>query len=90
MRPPVFTFSIDLGSDNSQHGLLIMNHEYVDSNLFHTIGGYKADPEDYNKEKVDKEMAVYGVSAIKIKNHKNEQESATIVMTKDDGEMMDS
>jgi len=56
-------FPID---NNPNHGLLVMNHEYIDATLLHTDGGFKDNPDTYSKEKVDKEMAAHGVSIIEI------------------------
>lgn len=54
------------GSDNNNHGLLVMNHEYIDPTLLHTDGGYKDNPDAFSKAKVDKEIAAHGVSVIEI------------------------
>ncbi len=55
-------FPLPLGSDNSEHGLLVMNHEYIDPKLLHTDG-----LANYSTEKLEKELAAHGVSVIEIK-----------------------
>lgn len=62
----MYFFPLPFGSDNSDHGLLVMNHEYIDPNILHTTGGYDANPEGYDKDKADKEMAAHGVSVLEI------------------------
>ncbi|MCV6636949.1 PhoX family phosphatase [Candidatus Albibeggiatoa sp. nov. NOAA] len=70
----MYFFPLPYGSDSSDHGLLVMNHEYVDPNLLHTTGGYDADPNGYIKDKADKEMAAHGVSVIEIRKNNGEWE----------------
>jgi uncharacterized protein len=48
--------------DSSQHGLLVMNHEYIDDGLLH-VGGAA----NWSAEKVLKSQAGHGVSVIEIK-----------------------
>lgn len=59
-------FSLPKGSSNHDHGLLVMNHEYIDPTLLHTDGGYNDNPETFSQAKVDKEIAAHGVSVIEI------------------------
>ncbi|MEE4377864.1 MAG: PhoX family phosphatase [Candidatus Competibacteraceae bacterium] len=65
-------FSLPIGSDSSDSGLLVMNHEYIDPNLATTTGGYSADPDGYIKDKADKEMAAHGVSIIEVRKANGE------------------
>jgi secreted PhoX family phosphatase len=58
-------FPISAGGEN-EHGLLVMNHEYIDPTLLHTDGGYKDNPATFSKAKVDKEIAAHGVSVLEI------------------------
>jgi secreted PhoX family phosphatase len=60
-------FPLPKGSQNSTHGLLVMNHEYIDATLLHTEGGFRDNPEKYSREKTDKEIAAHGASIIEIK-----------------------
>lgn len=62
----MYYFSLPYGEQNSTHGLLVMNHEYIDPNLLHTTGGFSADPAGYSLEKANKEMAAHGVSVIEV------------------------
>jgi hypothetical protein len=50
------------GSGGSGHGLLAMNHEYLDDGLLHTDG-----QKDWSAEKVRKAQAAVGVSIIEIR-----------------------
>lgn len=67
-------FSLPLGSENKDHGLLVMNHEYIDPTLLHNDGGYGDSPADYTLEKANKELAAHGVSVIEIKQVGNNWE----------------
>lgn len=61
-------FPLPLGSNNSGHGLLAINHEYTDRQLmFDGIG-----PDDLarqTREMVDIEMAAHGHTVIEVKKH---------------------
>ncbi|MEX1200669.1 MAG: PhoX family phosphatase [Methylophaga sp.] len=60
-------FPLPKGSDNNDHGLLVMNHEYLDLDVIHTDGSHKHSPETYNADKVAKEQNAHGVSLIEVK-----------------------
>ncbi len=60
-------FALD---DDSTHGLLVMNHEYIDPQILHPAdGGYLDDPTHYTREKMYKEQAAHGISIIEIRSH---------------------
>ncbi|MBU53933.1 MAG: Tat pathway signal protein [Deltaproteobacteria bacterium] len=65
-------FPLPIGSTNSKHGLLVVNHEYLDPQILHKDGGFRDNPKTYTKEKAEKEFAAHGVSVIEIKK-RNEQ-----------------
>lgn len=48
----------------SDHGLLVLNHEYIDSDVFHANG---ASPAPRPQDEVLKEMAAHGVSVVEIR-----------------------
>jgi uncharacterized protein len=48
----------------SDHGLLVLNHEYIDSNVFHANG---ASPAPRPQDEVLKEMAAHGVSVVEVR-----------------------
>ncbi|MDT8310725.1 MAG: PhoX family phosphatase [Methylophaga sp.] len=60
-------FPLPKGSDNNDHGLLVMNHEYLDLDVIHTDGSHNASPETYSADKVAKEQNAHGVSLIEVK-----------------------
>lgn len=60
-------FSLPLGSDNPNHGLLAMNHEYVDNGLLFTDGD-----KTWNADKVLKSQNAMGVSVIEVKREGNQ------------------
>lgn len=62
-----FPFPTSLEQEQSNHGLLVMNHEYIDPQLLHADGGFMDSPESYSAEKVKKEQYAHGVSVIEIK-----------------------
>ena len=59
-------FPLPKDSDNPDHGLLAVNHEYIDSTLLHTDGGFQDNPETFTQEKINKEIAAHGASIIEI------------------------
>ena len=65
-------FPLPKGSKNSTHGLLVMNHEYIDATLLHKDGGFRDNPQAYSQEKTDKEIAAHGASIIEIQ-YRNKQ-----------------
>lgn len=58
-------FPIDAkdGGDNSEDGLLWINHEYVDSKW---VSGFNSDEEDRNEEQIRKEKAAVGGSVVRV------------------------
>ncbi|MFW5451866.1 MAG: PhoX family protein [Methylophagaceae bacterium] len=60
-------YPLPQGSDNANHGLLVMNHEYIDAQLLHTDGGVFDAPETYTVEKTLKEQYAHGVSVIEVR-----------------------
>ena len=60
-------FPLPQGSANSEHGLLVMNHEYLDLDLIHPDGSHNRSPETYDADKVAKEQNAHGVSLIEVK-----------------------
>ena len=51
----------------SEHGLLVMNHEYIDAQILHADGGIFDSPDNYSKEKTLKEQYAHGVSVIEVR-----------------------
>ncbi len=60
-------FSLPVGSNTQDHGLLVLNHEYIDPTILHNRGGNRDAPELYTLEKANKELAAHGVSVIEVK-----------------------
>ena len=60
-------FPLPKGSENNDHGLLVMNHEYLDLDVIHTDGSHTHSPETYTADKVTKEQNAHGVSLIEVK-----------------------
>jgi secreted PhoX family phosphatase len=59
---------LPFGSDNSEHGLLCVNHEYTNEEvMFPGLGHYDDKQRRVTKEIVDIEMACHGGSVIEIK-----------------------
>jgi secreted PhoX family phosphatase len=54
-------YPLEAGAAGSRHGLLVMNHEYVDDGLLHTDG-----LRTWSAEKVKKAQAAHGVSVIEV------------------------
>ncbi|WP_312974119.1 PhoX family phosphatase [Atlantibacter sp.] len=55
-------FSLPLGSDDPHHGLLAMNHEYIDNGLL-----FKDGVANWNLDKVRKGQNAMGISVIEVK-----------------------
>ena len=55
------------GSDNSEHGLLCVSHEYTNPWLMWPVGGKKGSYDRLTKEQVDVEIAAHGHSIVEIK-----------------------
>ncbi|MBX3726387.1 MAG: PhoX family phosphatase [Xanthomonadales bacterium] len=60
-------FPLPRGSASADHGLLVLNHEYIAPGLLHPDGGHRHDPFGYDREKLDKELAAHGVSVIEVR-----------------------
>ncbi len=60
--------SISRKKNISNHGLLVVNHEYVNSSLMHP-GSPR--PYDLAREQIDTEMAAHGLSIIEVYKQKN-------------------
>jgi secreted PhoX family phosphatase len=65
-------FPLPKGSENNDHGLLVMNHEYLDLDVIHTDGSHKHSPETYTADKVAKEQNAHGVSLIEVRQENGE------------------
>jgi uncharacterized protein len=65
-------FPLPTGSENNDHGLLVMNHEYLDLDVIHTDGSHKHSPETYTADKVAKEQNAHGVSLIEVRQENGE------------------
>ena len=65
-------FPLPKGSDNNDHGLLVMNHEYLDLDVIHTDGSHTHSPETYTADKVAKEQNAHGVSLIEVRQENGE------------------
>lgn len=68
----IFFLPIDanIGGNNSEEGLLVMNHEYFDPAVFHANGPSQVNGKRPTDE-VHKEVATHGVSIIHIKRSNN-------------------
>lgn len=62
-------FPLPYGSDNSENGLLVMNHEYTDDGLLHADGFA-----GWSEEKVRKAQNAHGVSVIEVRNRSGKWE----------------
>jgi len=60
-------YSLPRKGYHSDHGLLVMNHEYIDAQILHADGGIFDAPENYTKEKARKEQYAHGVSVIEVR-----------------------
>ncbi len=60
-------FSLPLGQDTPDHGLLAMNHEYIDNGML-----FKDGVANWNLDKVRKGQNAMGISVIEVKKHHGE------------------
>jgi len=60
-------YSLSQNNNGSEHGLLVMNHEYIDAQILHADGGIFDSPETYTLEKTLKEQYAHGMSVIEVK-----------------------
>ena len=58
---------LPLGSDNAEHGLLCVSHEYTNPHLMWPLGAKRGAYDRLSKEQMDVEMAAHGHSVIEIK-----------------------
>ncbi|TKD45636.1 PhoX family protein, partial [Azotobacter chroococcum] len=56
---------------NSEHGLLVLNHEYIDAPLLHPNGPTVVDGKRTVAEEVRKEINAHGVSVVEIRRNPN-------------------
>lgn len=62
---------LPLGSNNSEHGLLCVNHEYtIEELMFPGLGGYAKDFSNATREGVEIEMACHGGSILEIRKER--------------------
>ncbi len=59
-------FPLPNEATQSAHGLLVMNHEYIDAQILHADGGIFDSPENYTAEKTRKEQYAHGISVIEV------------------------
>jgi len=52
---------------DDDHGLLVMNHEYIDAQILHSDGGFLDSSETYTVDKTLKEQYAHGISVIEVK-----------------------
>lgn len=67
-------FPIDAQSGsgrNSNHGLLVINHEYIDAPLLHRNGPTVVDGKRVDADEVRKEINAHGVSVVEIRRNVN-------------------
>lgn len=60
-------YPLPKASANVTHGLLVMNHEYIDAQILHPDGGVFDTPDSYTLEKTLKEQYTHGMSVIEVK-----------------------
>ena len=65
-------FPLPLGTNNSDHGLLVVNHEYPDSHLIFAGVDKNTYPNGMNALRVAAEQAALGVSIVEIRRHGDE------------------
>jgi uncharacterized protein len=65
-------FPLGRGRDASEHGLLVLNHEYTDANQIYTAAaGSAITPDAAGKEKVAKALAGHGVTVVEVKKKRD-------------------
>ncbi len=62
-----FPMNSRLGGRQSDHGLLVLNHEYIDAPLLHRNGPTVVDGKRANVDEVRKEINAHGVSVVEIR-----------------------
>ncbi|WP_423835249.1 PhoX family protein [Stutzerimonas stutzeri] len=62
-----FPMNAKLGGQQSDHGLLVLNHEYIDAPLLHPNGPSVSDGKRVNVDEVRKEINAHGVSVVEIR-----------------------
>lgn len=62
-----FPMNARLGGRQSDHGLLVLNHEYIDAPLLHPNGPTVVDGKRVNVDEVRKEINAHGVSVVEIR-----------------------
>ncbi|MDL0440372.1 PhoX family protein [Stutzerimonas frequens] len=62
-----FPMNARLGGRQSDHGLLVLNHEYIDAPLLHRNGPTVVDGKRVNVDEVRKEINAHGVSVVEIR-----------------------
>lgn len=60
-------YPLDRGNSGSQHGLLVVNHEYTDESYLHTGTATTPPKSSWTPEMVRKSQAAHGISVIEIK-----------------------
>jgi len=61
-------YPLPQGGCHAEHGLLVMNHEYIDAQILHPDGGVFDAPDNYTLEKTLKEQNAHGVSVIEVRH----------------------
>lgn len=65
-------FPLHDGQRGSEHGVLVVNHEYTDASQIYTAEqGSAITADDAGQEKVQKALAGHGVSVVEIKRHRH-------------------
>ena len=62
-----FPMNARLGGQQSDHGLLVLNHEYIDAPLLHSNGPTVVAGKRVNVDEVRKEINAHGVSVVEIR-----------------------
>ncbi|HHL18663.1 MAG TPA: PhoX family phosphatase [Thiothrix sp.] len=67
-------FPLPATAKNAEHGLLVMNHEYITPSVLHDEEGWLSRFSAYSEEKAEKELLAHGVSVIEVKKNKHNWE----------------